>query len=104
MELRSMSDNSFLTRLENRLRHPTLDLTGLTAEQQFQRIIAKVADMPDAVISPDDLLSRLKESKQSHRPLRVKFGIDPTGPDIHIGHAVSLINLRLSGWAIRYFS
>jgi len=28
-------------------------------------------------------------------PLRIKFGIDPTGPDIHIGHAVSLLNLRL---------
>src|ERR1019366_3609089 len=32
--------------------------------------------------------------KASGKPLRVKFGIDPTGPEIHIGHAVPLINLR----------
>ncbi|WP_217912857.1 tyrosine--tRNA ligase [Miltoncostaea marina] len=28
------------------------------------------------------------------RPLRVKFGVDPTAPDIHLGHAVPLVKLR----------
>ncbi len=30
----------------------------------------------------------------AHRPLRVKFGIDPTAPDVHLGHAVPLAKLR----------
>jgi tyrosyl-tRNA synthetase len=37
---------------------------------------------------------RLEEQLASGRPLRVKFGIDPTTADIHLGHAVPLEKLR----------
>jgi tyrosyl-tRNA synthetase len=84
-----------LQEFENRLLHPETDLRHLSAEQQFERIIAKASDLTEAVVSPADLLERLKVSKATNRPLKIKFGIDPTGPDIHIGHAVSLLNLRL---------
>jgi tyrosyl-tRNA synthetase len=40
------------------------------------------------------LLERLTEARDEHRPLRVKLGIDPTAPDIHLGHAVVLRKLR----------
>lgn len=36
----------------------------------------------------------LETSLKSSKKLRVKFGIDPTGPDVHIGHAVVLWKLR----------
>jgi len=42
------------------------------------------------VIGEEDLISRLKED----RPLNIKFGVDPTAPDIHLGHTVSLQKLR----------
>ncbi len=42
------------------------------------------------IISEDDLLSKLKEG----RPLRVKLGVDPTAPDIHLGHTVAMEKLR----------
>jgi tyrosyl-tRNA synthetase len=42
------------------------------------------------VVSRDDLAARLKEG----RPLRVKLGIDPSGPMLHLGHAVVLRQLR----------
>jgi tyrosyl-tRNA synthetase len=42
------------------------------------------------VVSRDDLAARLKEG----RPLRVKLGIDPSGPLLHLGHAVVLRQLR----------
>jgi tyrosyl-tRNA synthetase len=42
------------------------------------------------VVSKPDLIARLSES----RPLRVKLGIDPTGPLLHLGHAVVLRKLR----------
>jgi tyrosyl-tRNA synthetase len=83
-----------LQEFENRLLHPETDLRHLSAEQQFERITAKASDLTEAIVSPADLLERLKISKAKDRPLKVKFGIDPTGPDIHIGHAVSLLNLR----------
>jgi tyrosyl-tRNA synthetase len=51
-----------------------------------------------------DLLSRgvtnviekkhLEEALESGKKLRVKFGIDPTGPQVHVGHAVTLWKLR----------
>src|SRR5213595_3677906 len=37
---------------------------------------------------------RLAEQLALERPLRVKFGIDPTAPDIHFGHTVVLNKLR----------
>jgi tyrosyl-tRNA synthetase len=40
------------------------------------------------------LESRLAEAHREGRPLRVKLGIDPTAPDIHLGHVVVLDRLR----------
>src|ERR1035437_9156945 len=52
----------------------------------------------------DDLLTRgvdqiigreeLEEALKAGRKLRIKFGVDPTRPDLHIGHAVVLRKLR----------
>jgi tyrosyl-tRNA synthetase len=42
------------------------------------------------VVSRDELAARLREG----RPLRVKLGIDPSGPMLHLGHAVVLRQLR----------
>ncbi|MGB0776044.1 MAG: tyrosine--tRNA ligase, partial [Akkermansiaceae bacterium] len=36
----------------------------------------------------------LKEKLELGRPLRIKFGVDPTAPDIHMGHTVPLEKLR----------
>lgn len=38
--------------------------------------------------------NHLEEQMKSGKPLRVKFGIDPTAPDVHLGHAVGLRKLR----------
>jgi tyrosyl-tRNA synthetase len=44
---------------------------------------------------PDGALAeRLASAARDGRPLRVKLGIDPTAPDIHLGHAVVLRKLR----------
>ena len=40
------------------------------------------------------LAAKLREASEQSRPLRVKLGIDPTAPDIHLGHAVVLGKLR----------
>ena len=42
------------------------------------------------IIPREELLEKLKEG----RPLRVKLGVDPTAPDIHLGHTVGLTKLR----------
>ncbi|MDQ4047983.1 MAG: tyrosine--tRNA ligase [Actinomycetota bacterium] len=40
------------------------------------------------------LLEKLQLAEEEERPLRVKLGMDPTAPDIHLGHAVVLRKLR----------
>ncbi len=40
------------------------------------------------------LEERLSQAREQGRRMRVKFGIDPTAPDIHLGHAVALGKLR----------
>ena len=46
------------------------------------------------VHTSDDLESKLRSSIKKDRPLRVKLGLDPTAPDIHLGHTVVLGKLR----------
>ncbi len=46
-------------------------------------------------IVPDlEFLKKLERSVREDRPLRVKYGIDPTGIDVHLGHTVPLRKLR----------
>ncbi len=41
-----------------------------------------------------DWIAKLTRSAQTGQPLRIKLGLDPTAPDIHIGHTVVLNKLR----------
>ncbi len=41
-----------------------------------------------------DWLQKLARSEATHKPLRIKLGLDPTAPDIHLGHTVVLNKLR----------
>src|SRR6476646_3818011 len=42
----------------------------------------------------DELKKKLERSAATGKPLRVKYGIDPTGFDVHLGHTVPLRKLR----------
>jgi tyrosyl-tRNA synthetase len=46
------------------------------------------------IIREDDLRAKLERSARKGTPLRVKYGADPTAPDIHIGHTVVIRKLR----------
>jgi len=46
------------------------------------------------IISEAELRERLGQSLKTGRPLRVKLGVDPTAPDIHLGHTVVLRKLK----------
>ncbi len=46
-------------------------------------------------IEPEkELVQKLERSARTGKPLRVKYGIDPTGIDVHLGHTVALHKLR----------
>jgi tyrosyl-tRNA synthetase len=46
------------------------------------------------IIPEEDLERKLARSRERDEPLRIKQGFDPTRPDLHIGHAVSIRELR----------
>jgi len=46
------------------------------------------------IIPEEELVEKLKRSIKEDRPLRVKLGLDPTAPDIHLGHTVVLHKMR----------
>jgi tyrosyl-tRNA synthetase len=46
------------------------------------------------VYTADELAERLREAAKGRRQLRVKLGLDPTSPDIHLGHTVVLRKMR----------
>jgi tyrosyl-tRNA synthetase len=47
------------------------------------------------IIPEEELLKKLKKSYEKQKPLVVKFGADPSRPDIHLGHTVVLQKLKL---------
>lgn len=49
----------------------------------------------DAIEPEAELRAKLERSLKTGKPLRVKYGIDPTGIDVHLGHTVPLRKLRL---------
>jgi tyrosyl-tRNA synthetase len=49
----------------------------------------------EQVVPEDELVKKLERSVATGKPLRVKYGIDPTGIDVHLGHTVPLRKLRL---------
>ena len=58
----------------------------ISPEEQFHIIQSGTAEIvPEAA-----LMEKLKRGK----PLNIKLGVDPTAPDIHLGHAVPLRKLR----------
>jgi len=46
------------------------------------------------LIREEDLKAKLERSAKTGKPLRVKLGLDPTAPDIHVGHTVVIRKLK----------
>ena len=46
------------------------------------------------IIPEEELRDKLKRSVSRNQPLRIKYGIDPTAPELHLGHSVPIRKLR----------
>ncbi len=56
--------------------------------------LAIVQQGVDELIVPAEFAAKLARSHDAGQPLRVKLGLDPTAPDLHIGHTVVLNKMR----------
>ena len=62
----------------------------LSAKEQL-RIICKGVQ---TCVSEEELIAKLEKSIATNKPLTIKLGLDPSAPDIHLGHAVVLRKIR----------
>jgi len=73
-----------------------IDLDNLppAARAEAERQLDLLARGAVEIYTQDELLAKLAASVHQGRPLRVKLGMDPTAPDIHIGHTVVMGKMR----------
>jgi tyrosyl-tRNA synthetase len=67
----------------------TLPLTD-----KVQEALAITKRGVDELLIESEFAQKLARSEQTGKPLRVKLGLDPTAPDLHLGHTVVLNKLR----------
>jgi tyrosyl-tRNA synthetase len=72
-------------------------LEGMTQKQKFAPVKEQMDEIRRGaveIIPEDELARKLSRAIELGEPLRIKQGFDPTRPDLHIGHAVSIRKLR----------
>ncbi len=65
-----------------------------TIKQQVEHQMRIIKQGAENLVGEEELEAKLKNSILTVKPLTVKFGMDPSAPDIHIGHAVVLRKLK----------
>lgn len=66
----------------------------MSIEEQVEQQLARLERGTAEIISRDDLRQKIARSLRDGKPLRIKLGLDPTAPHIHLGFAVVLRKLR----------
>ena len=61
-----------------------------TVEEQLKIIKRGTVE----IVPENELVDKLKKSRKTNSPLRIKLGCDPTRPDLHLGHSVILRKMR----------
>ena len=79
--------------LEKTLMNQSL-LTKYPVTDQTREALAVTLRGCEELIPQEDWLHKLAKSEATGVPLRIKLGLDPTAPDIHIGHTVVLNKMR----------
>ena len=67
------------------------------AESKFKPVDEQIAHLKKGVaevIRDEELKAKLEQSARAGKPLRAYLGVDPTAPDIHLGHTVVLRKLK----------
>ena len=78
--------SSPMTATPNALAHPITDRVREALQISLRGC--------DELLPAADWLKKLARSEATGKPLRIKLGLDPTAPDIHIGHTVVLNKMR----------
>ncbi|MBI1890899.1 MAG: tyrosine--tRNA ligase [Burkholderiales bacterium] len=67
---------------------------NLPISDAVKQALAVVKRGAEELLIEEDFVRKLVRAEQTGKPLRVKLGLDPTAPDLHLGHTVVLNKLR----------
>ncbi|MCA9090823.1 MAG: tyrosine--tRNA ligase, partial [Planctomycetaceae bacterium] len=79
------------------MRPPVTTLIQQAARVMFPPVAEQLAILRrgiEKIVPEAELAQKLEESRKSGKPLRIKYGIDPTAADVHLGHTVPLRKMR----------
>jgi len=83
-----LADDTAVRRvLEETTARRTMDLSDLPAAEQAAMIAGRSQQLQP---SPAALAERIEQARAEGRPFVAKFGIDPTGKEVHLGHSVPM--------------
>ena len=68
--------------------------TALVLSDRVQEALAITKRGVDELLIESEFAQKLARSEQTGVPLRIKLGLDPTAPDLHLGHTVVLNKMR----------
>jgi len=68
--------------------------TALPLSDRVQEALAITKRGVDELLIESEFAQKLARSEQTGVPLRIKLGLDPTAPDLHLGHTVVLNKMR----------
>ncbi|MCJ7745096.1 MAG: tyrosine--tRNA ligase, partial [Actinobacteria bacterium] len=66
----------------------------MSIDEQVKKQMELITSGAVELIPEDEMRAKIERSISENRPLIVKLGVDPTRPDLHIGHSVPLNKLR----------
>jgi tyrosyl-tRNA synthetase len=86
---------SYNTQTREAAGHKNREIAGImTVDERVEQQMRIISSGAVEVIPTEELKAKLARSVSSGKPLTVKLGVDPTRPDLHIGHSVPLNKLR----------
>ena len=80
--------------MEETMAHASATCPDAKTEAEVNRQMRIILNGVEDVVGEEDLRNKLVRFVNGGRPLNVKFGMDPSAPDIHLGHAVALRRLK----------
>jgi len=67
----------------------------MSADREVERQLECIREGAEVFVGESELRERLGRALAQGRPLRVKLGMDPSTPDLHLGHTITLEKLRI---------
>ena len=93
-EVQERNEEQTATRQTNEEKQTTGQLSEAELTRQVRHQMRVITQGAAEVVGEEELEKKVERSLRENKPLVIKFGMDPSAPDLHLGHAVPLRRLK----------